>query len=210
MLAPARRQALVRWANANNATIIEDDYDSEFRYDREPVRALKGLAPDRVALVGTVSKSLSPSLRLGWMVCPPALLNAVVDEKLLDDRGSPMLEQLALATLIESGRFDRHLRRMRTVYAARRQALINALATDAPHVGLHGLAAGIHAVAALPDRADELAITDQARDRSIGLYPMSLYRASGETQPPRLALGFGNLSEAAIERGVAAVADLLG
>jgi GntR family transcriptional regulator / MocR family aminotransferase len=209
VLGPHRRQALVRWADHQDATIIEDDYDSEFRYDREPVGALQGLAPHRVATIGTVSKSLSPALRLGWIVCPPSLLEAVVAEKHRDDRGSPMLEQLALATLIESGRFDRHLRRMRGVYSSRRQALIDALTEHVPGVTLHGLAAGIHAVAALSPGADERAIAEAARERSVGLYPMSRYRAGGETRPPQLALGFGHLSEPAISRGIATVADLL-
>jgi GntR family transcriptional regulator/MocR family aminotransferase len=112
--------ALVTWAKERGATIIEDDYDAESRYDRDPVGALQGLAPDRVALIGTVSKSLAPALRLGWVVCPGALLESLTEDKRLSDRGSPTLEQLALATLIESGRYDRHLRRMRGVYAARR------------------------------------------------------------------------------------------
>src|SRR5436190_1448519 len=105
---------------ARDATSIEDDYDSEFRYGREPVGALQGLAPGRVALIGTVSKSLSPALRLGWILCPAKLLDAVTEEKERDDRGSPALDQLALATMIESGRFDKHLRRMRGVYSGRR------------------------------------------------------------------------------------------
>ncbi len=209
VLAPHRRRALVQWADANDATIIEDDYDSEFRYDREPVGALQGLAPHRVAMIGTVSKSLAPALRLGWILCPAPLLDAILDQKLRDDRGSPTLDQLALATLIESGRFDRHLRRMRGVYAGRRQALIDALAEHAPGVRLQGLAAGIHAVAALPDGADETEIVSRARERSVGLYPMSRYRADGGTHPPQLALGFGNLTETSIARGIATVSDLL-
>jgi len=209
VLAPKRRQALVEWTDQNEATIVEDDYDSEFRYDREPVGALQGLAPHRVALIGTVSKSLSPALRLGWILCPPRLIDAVVEEKWEDDHGSPMLDQLALATLIESGRFDRHLRRMRAVYGARRRALIDALAAHAPHIPLYGLAAGIHAVAGLPDGADERAIADSAYERSVGVYPMHRYRADGGSQPPQLALGFGSLGEPMIERGIAAIADLL-
>jgi GntR family transcriptional regulator / MocR family aminotransferase len=208
-LAPERRQALVAWANDCAAVVIEDDYDAEFRYDRDPVGALQGLAPDRVALIGTVSKSLAPALRLGWIVCPGALLEPLTEDKRLSDRGSPALEQLALAALIESGRYDRHLRRMRRVYGARRATLIATLAEHAPHITLHGLAAGFHAVADLASGADERAVVEQARDRSIGLYGMSSYRPSGRDGAPQLVLGFGNLSEAAIVRGIAAVSDLL-
>src|SRR5581483_12362691 len=123
-----------------------------------------------VALIGTVSKSLAPSLRLGWVVCPTGLLGAVTEEKRLSDRGSPTLEQLALARLIESGRFDRHLRHMRRVYAARRDVLLAALRERAPGVPLQGLAAGFHAVAQLRADADEASIVAEARKRSIGLY----------------------------------------
>jgi GntR family transcriptional regulator / MocR family aminotransferase len=208
-LAPERRQALVSWAIEQDAMIVEDDYDAEFRYDRDPVGALHGLAPEHVALIGTVSKSLAPSLRLGWVVCPAALLDALTEEKRLSDRGSPGLEQLALARLIESGRFDRHLRHMRRVYAARRDTLLAALRERAPGVPVHGLAAGFHAVAQLRDDADEASIVAEARARSIGLYGMSMYRPSGLTGLPALVLGFGNLTEPAIERGIATIADLL-
>ncbi|MGI8571892.1 MAG: PLP-dependent aminotransferase family protein [Solirubrobacteraceae bacterium] len=208
-LTSERRQALVAWANEHDATIIEDDYDAELRYDREPVGALQGLAPNRVALLGTVSKSLAPALRIGWIVCPPAMIEAISQEKWLTDRGSPGLEQLALAALIESGRYDRHLRHMRTVYAGRRDTLVRALQAMAPEVELGGLAAGFHAVARLPAAVDEQAVVGQARARSVGLYGMSMYRASGDTSPPELVLGFGNLSEAEIERGIAAISDLL-
>jgi GntR family transcriptional regulator / MocR family aminotransferase len=209
VLAPERRHALVEWAEASKATIIEDDYDAEFRYDREPVGALQGLAPHRVAAIGTVSKSLAPALRLGWIVCPPPLVEIVAEEKERDDRGSPGLDQLALASLIESGRFDKHLRRMRSIYAGKRQALIDALEVHAPDVELTGLAAGFHAVAHLPGSLDEQQIVAEARERSVGLYPMSRYRASGRTRPPQLVLGFGDLSDASIKRGIATVSDLL-
>jgi GntR family transcriptional regulator/MocR family aminotransferase len=209
VLAPERRQALAGWAEARQATIVEDDYDAEFRYDREPIGTLQGLAPDRVALVGTVSKSLAPAMRLGWIVCPRGLLDTVAEGKELEDRGSPGLDQLALATLIESGRYDRHLRHMRGVYAAKRQTLIKALSRHAPQVQLHGLAAGFHAVAQLPPGIDEEAVVAAARERSIGLYPMGDWRAGGGTHPPQLVLGFGNLSQGSIERGIATIADLL-
>jgi GntR family transcriptional regulator / MocR family aminotransferase len=208
-LAPERRHDLITWAQERDATIIEDDYDAEFRYDRDPVGSLQGLAPGRVALIGTVSKSLAPALRLGWIVCPGAVLGSLTEDKRLSDRGSPTLEQLALAALIESGRYDRHLRRMRAEYAARRDTLVDALAERAPEVGLRGLAAGFHAVAQLADGADEAAIVSEARSRSVGLYGMSSYRPSGLSGPPQLVLGFGNLGGAAIKRGIALISDLL-
>jgi GntR family transcriptional regulator / MocR family aminotransferase len=209
VMAPERRHALLAWARQRDTLVIEDDYDSEFRYDREPIGTLQGLAPDRVALLGSVSKSLAPALRLGWIVCPPQLAGPLTDGKRHDDRGSPALDQLALASLLESGRLDRHLRRMRTVYAARRAALVNALRSHAPSVPVSGLAAGFHAVASLPEHADEQSVIAAARVRSVGLHGMSAYRFDGATRPPQLVLGFGNLTEGAIERGIAAIADLL-
>ncbi|MEU2234205.1 PLP-dependent aminotransferase family protein [Streptomyces vietnamensis] len=210
-LAPERRLALIEWARSRDAVIIEDDYDAEFRYDREPVGALQGLAADRVISLGTVSKSLAPALRIGWMLCPAALTGTVVEQKRLSDRGSPTLDQLALARLIESGRFDRHLRRMRATYAARRTTLVAALAEHAPEVGVTGLAAGFHAVAHLTGPTDEQALVAAARARSVGLYGMSACRASraAEPGPVRLVLGFGNVGERAVTAGVAAVGDLL-
>ncbi|QXJ20986.1 PLP-dependent aminotransferase family protein [Actinomadura graeca] len=210
VLAPDRRRALADWACERNAVIVEDDYDAEFRYDREPVGALQGLAPGRVVALGTVSKSLAPALRLGWILCPPSLAGAVAESKRLDDRGSPVLDQLALAALIESGRYGRHLRHMRAVYAGRRAALVEALARHAPDVPLTGLDAGFHAVAHLPPGADERQIVGAARRRFVGLYGMSTYRASGAAEPPALVLGFGDLTATAIRDGVAEVADLLG
>jgi GntR family transcriptional regulator / MocR family aminotransferase len=209
VLSPRRRLQLVEWAARCDGTIIEDDYDAEFRYDREPVGALQGLAADRVAALGTVSKSLAPSLRLGWVVCPPSLAGAVTEEKGLHDRGSPVLDQLALATLIESGRFDRHLRRMRTVYARRRDVLVGALAEHAPQVKVTGLAAGFHAVAHLPPPLTEQAIVSAARARSVGLYGMSDQRSAEAGAAAQLVLGFGNVGERAIGAGITAIADLL-
>jgi GntR family transcriptional regulator/MocR family aminotransferase len=209
VLAAGRRHALVEWANRNDGFIVEDDYDSEFRYDREPVGVLQGLAPGRVFLIGTASKALAPAVRLGWVLAPPSLAAAVAEEKRISDRGSSTLDQLALAALLESGRYDRHLRRMRAVYAARRARLIASLARHAPGVRLTGLAAGFHAVAHLPAAADERAVVAAARERRVGLYGMSLFRANQAGGAPQLVLGFGQVGERAIEPGIAAVADLL-
>ncbi len=209
VLAASRRHALVEWAGRHDAFIVEDDYDSEFRYDREPVGVLQGIAQDRVFTLGTVSKSLAPAVRLGWVIAPPALAGAVAEAKVLADRGTSGLDQLALAALLRSGRYDRHLRQMRGTYARRRTALIEALSRHAPDVRLTGLAAGFHAVAHLPGSADEEAVVAEARRRSVGLYGMAPFRASRGTAPPQLVLGFGLVSERAIEAGIAAVADLL-
>jgi GntR family transcriptional regulator / MocR family aminotransferase len=209
LLAPERRQALVAWAAEHDATLIEDDYDAEFRYDREPVGALQGLAPERVATLGSVSKSLAPGLRLGWVVCPPHLADAIVDEKRIEDRSSPVLDQLALAALIESGRYDRHLRRMRGVYAARREVLMEALVRHVPGLELRGLAAGFHVLVPLPEGVSEAEVVDAARERSVGVYGLGDNTFEGTRRPPALVMGFGNVGEGAIEDGIAAIADLL-
>jgi len=209
VLTAERRHALVAWARATDGFIVEDDYDSEFRYDRDPVGVLQGLAPERVFTVGTVSKSLAPTIRVGWVLVPPAFAAALAEEKLLADRGAPGLDQRALALLVESGRFDRHLRRMRARYARRRTALVVALARHAPAVRLTGLAAGFHAVAHLPDGVDEPQVVAEAARRGVGLYGMSAFRVDGATTPPQLVLGFGNLGDPAVAEGIATVADLL-
>ncbi|MCO6006702.1 PLP-dependent aminotransferase family protein [Actinoallomurus purpureus] len=210
VLAPERRLALIEWAVRRDAVVIEDDYDAEFRYDREPVGALQGLATDRVIAIGTVSKSLVPALRIGWLLCPPALARRMAEDKNLDDRGSPTLDQYALARMIESGRYDRHLRRMRAVYAARRTALVEALAEHAPSVRVTGLAAGFHAVAHLDGSIDEHTVITAARERAVGLYGMSPCRTGHAGTPVQLVLGFGDVGERAIRTGIAAVGDLLG
>ena len=210
VLSPARRHALTDWARRGGGYVIEDDYDSEFRYDKEPVGALQGLAPDQVFLLGTASKALAPAVRLGWVHAPSPLAAAVAAEKEMSDRGSCTLDQLALATLLTTGRYDRHLRRMRTVYAARRTALTDAFARHAPRVQLTGLAAGFHAVAPLPPGADETAVIAAARDRRVGLHGIGGYRGDPDAAaPPALVMGFGNVRERAIEPAIAGVADLL-
>jgi len=209
VLSPARRRALADWAARTGGWVVEDDYDAEFRYDREPVGAVQGLAPDRVITIGTVSKSLAPTLRLGWLLCPADLAGAIADGKARTDRGSPGLDQLVLANFLESGRFDRHLRRMRRAYAAKREVLVNTLAAAAPAVTLTGLAAGFHAVAELPPGVAEADAVEPAAARGIGLYGMSGQRSTADPDPPQLILGFGNLSENAIRTGLHRITDLL-
>jgi GntR family transcriptional regulator/MocR family aminotransferase len=129
VLTAARRAALVAWAEASDGLVIEDDYDAEFRYDRAPIGALQGLAPERVAYAGCVSKTLTPALRLGWIALPRWLIDDVMREKLFDDMGPSMLEQVALARFIDAGALGRHLRRVRPIYRRRRD-IVSRIACD--------------------------------------------------------------------------------
>ena len=136
--------------------MIEDDYDAEYRYDRAPVGAVQGLAPDRVVYLGSLSKTQAPALRTGWLVAPPSLADAILREKAHDDNGTPVLEQLALARLLARGEIDRHIRRTRLVYLRRRDALLAALARQLPEARPYGIAAGLHVVLELPGHLDDV------------------------------------------------------
>ncbi|WP_030743179.1 PLP-dependent aminotransferase family protein [Streptomyces sp. NRRL S-31] len=149
-LHPERRAAVIDWARARGAVVLEDDYDGEFRYDRRPVGALQGLDPERVIHIGSVSKSLSPALRLGWMVLPQRYVGPVLAAKGEREGWASVLDQLALADFMACGSYDRHVRRMRQTYRRRRDRLVAALAEDAPHIEVTGIAAGLHAVLRLP------------------------------------------------------------
>ncbi|MFF4831083.1 PLP-dependent aminotransferase family protein [Streptomyces sp. NPDC001315] len=146
----ARRAALIDWARTRDGVVIEDDYDGEFRYDRKPVGAVQGLDPERVIHIGSVSKSLSPALRLGWMVLPERYVGDVLAAKGVREAWASVLDQLSFADFIVSGSYDRHVRRMRQRYRSRRNRLVETLAARAPHVEATGVAAGLHAVLRLP------------------------------------------------------------
>ena len=145
-----RRAGLLAWAEEVEGLIVEDDYDSELRYDRAPVGALQGLDPERVCHIGSVSKRLAPALRLGWMLCPSWLTGELSFAKGLADGGTPVIEQLALADFIARGELDRHLRRMRLAYRRKREALVRAVAASLPGATLTGIPGGVHALALLP------------------------------------------------------------
>ncbi len=207
----ARRSQLLAWAREHDALVIEDDYDAEYRYDRAAVGALQGLDPAHVAYAGSVSKMLAPALRIGWLVLPPRLAAAVVAAKQLADLGSPALDQLAFARFVESGMLDRHLRRARSTYRDRRDALAAAFAHHAPVVRVHGIAAGLHAVVELPADADEAAVVAAARARQVAVYGLSDYFADRNSAAfPGLVLGYGGLSSSAIAAGIATIAPVLG
>ncbi|WP_326723842.1 MULTISPECIES: PLP-dependent aminotransferase family protein [unclassified Streptomyces] len=157
-LHPERRAAVIDWARARGGVILEDDYDGEFRYDRKPVGAVQGLDPERVIHIGSVSKSLSPALRLGWMVLPERYVDAVLTVKGEREAWAGVPDQLALADFITSGSYDRHVRRMRQRYRGRRDRLLAALAARAPHIEITGIAAGLHAVLRLPPGTEQSAV----------------------------------------------------
>jgi len=208
VLSPARRGALIKWARAGGL-VIEDDYDAEFRYDRAPLGALQGLAPDHVVYLGTASKTLAPGLRLGWLVLPGSLLGAVVEAKLLDDFGSSTIEQLALARLIETAAYDRHLRKARRRNRDRRDALIAAVARHIPNARVSGISAGLHALLRLPRAVAVRRLLTLARRRSLGLYPLPLHMIEPPAETDSVVLGYANLTEPAIAEGVRRLAEVL-
>jgi GntR family transcriptional regulator/MocR family aminotransferase len=208
-LSPERRAQLLAWASTTGGLLVEDDYDAEYRYDRPPLGAMQGLAPDSVIYMGTVSKTLSPALRIGWLVLPSRLLDAVVAEKALADSGSPTLDQLALARMLDGGAYDRHLRTARRRYRARRDALVRAVSRHLPGARVTGLAAGLHVIVRLPRAVDGIALVQAARRRSVGVYPLGYAHIEVRPVHDGLVLGYANLAEPAIEEGIRRLARAL-
>jgi GntR family transcriptional regulator / MocR family aminotransferase len=207
VLAGDRRPALLDWLREHDAIAIEDDYDAEYRYDRAAVGALQGLEPDRIVYAGSVSKTLAPALRLGWLVVPPHLIDAVTDEKDLADCGTARIEQHAFASFLARGELDRHLRRMRKQYRRRRDLIVEALADAIPDATIHGIAAGLHATVELPSGYDERAILEQAHARRIDLTTMGDFWIPPGSGPPTLLVGYGQLPEAAVNAAVSELAE---
>lgn len=208
VLSGPRRGELAGWLRSTGAIAIEDDYDAEYRYDRTPIGALQGIEPSRIIYAGSVSKTLAPALRIGWLVLPPRLLGPITDAKRLADLGSNHLEQHALASFLTAGQLDRHLRRMRTTYRRRRDALVSALTTELPEARIQGVAAGLHVTVALPSYDDEQAIAAAARRSGIAISTMADYRlrAAG---PPTLLLGYAQHPEPTLRAGVAALTPII-
>ncbi|MBA3808004.1 MAG: PLP-dependent aminotransferase family protein, partial [Solirubrobacterales bacterium] len=201
-LSSSRRAALLAWANLADSLIVEDDYDAEYRYDRAPLGALQGLAPDRVLYTGSVSKTLAPALRLGWMVAPAHLFGAIVEQKALADHGSPTIDQLALARLLDSGAYDSHLRQARRRYRARRDALVRAVRVHLPGARVTGVAAGLAAIVRLGRPVEGSEIITAARRQGVGVYPLGYGYMEPRARDDGLVLGYANLSEQAIEEGI--------
>jgi GntR family transcriptional regulator/MocR family aminotransferase len=208
VLAPERRAELVAWANRADRLIVEDDYDAEYRYDRNGIGAIQGLDPCRVIHIGTASKTLAPGIRLGWMSLPDEIVEEIRLAKGAQDSGSPAIEQLALAELISSGDYDRHVARARHVYRQRRDAVMTALAQHLPGLAPQGAAAGLHVLLRLPDDVDDVAIQAAAAERGIGVNPLSPMSRCG---PPErgLVVGYSRLTVERIDGAVAALAACL-
>ncbi|GAB2912008.1 PLP-dependent aminotransferase family protein [Streptomyces mayteni] len=206
----ARRRELLRWATEHEGLIIEDDYDSEHRYDRPSVAALRSLLADRVAYCGSASKLLAPALRIGWLVPPPEHRDALIAAKRLADLGNAALPQLVLARLMESGELERQLRLARARHRRRRDAMITALRRHLPHATVHGAAAGLHLMTTFADPEldtapiNDIALAATALAHGVKLHPLSWHRAL--PGPPGLIMGYAATPPPTIHEGVATLA----
>ena len=209
-LAAPRRAQAVQWASRAGGLVIEDDYDGEFRYDRQPIGAMQALAPDHVIYAGTASKSLAPGIRLGWLVLPRSLTEPVAEAQALAVRNLSAIDQLTLAELIGSGAYDRHIRRSRLSYRRRRDRLLTTIGHRVPHAHITGIAAGLHALLSLPDRHDEADIIARANGHGLALQGLSSY-AAAKPSATALVIGYGtppaHAYTAALARLAAVLAD---
>lgn len=211
-LSPERRMTAIDQARATGGLIVEDDYDGELRYDREPVGAMQSLGPDVTVYLGSVSKSLSPAVRIAWLVLPPALVGPVIDAKGARERepDASMIDQLILADLIESGAYDRHIRRSRQSYRSRRDLLTSALA-DAG-ITLPGIAAGLHAVIPVAPQAEDR-IREEAVRRGFALATLGAFRHPAapdrDDAPGGVVAGFGTPTASAYAADIAALVRLV-
>ncbi|GAA2600337.1 PLP-dependent aminotransferase family protein [Streptomyces roseoviolaceus] len=202
-----RRAALLDWARDVDGIVLEDDYDGDFRYDRAPVGALQGLDPDHVAYTGSVSKSLAPGLRLGWLLVPESWAEEIVERKRTMDLGHPALDQALFARFLERGDYDRQLRRCQRAYRERRDALVAALDEHFPGSEVSGIAAGLHVIATLPERyGPEERFLARVAEAGVAVRPLSSCThprtKSAETKRVRLVLGYAHVPPARIAEGV--------
>ncbi|HLI00486.1 MAG TPA: PLP-dependent aminotransferase family protein [Acidimicrobiales bacterium] len=206
VLSPGRRHAALAWAHRQSAVIVEDDYDGEFRYDREPLGALQGLDPERVVYVGTASKTLAPALRLAWMALPADLVEPVSEAKLLADHHTPTLDQLTLAEFIRSGAYDRHVRARRLAYRRRRDRLVEAL----PAGRVSGISAGLHALVHLPAPMTEAEAVSAAAAGGLALEGLDSYRTGPDIHhPPAIVVGYATPPEHAYRAALTRLGDVL-
>ncbi|RFS83843.1 PLP-dependent aminotransferase family protein [Actinomadura spongiicola] len=201
-----RRRDLMTWA-ADGGLVIEDDYDAEHRYDRAPVPALRSMLTDRVFYTGSVSKLLAPALRTGWLLPPPAHLDAIVDEKRFADLGNAALPQLVLAELMESGEMERNLRLARRRHRQRRDTMITAIGAHLPGAAVHGTAAGLHLTVTFTGRFRDTDLAAAALGRGVKAHPLSWH--AQRPCPPGLVLGYAAVPASDITDGVAVLGQAL-
>jgi GntR family transcriptional regulator / MocR family aminotransferase len=207
VLSSERRGALIDWARRRGGWIIEDDYDAEFRYDRDPIGAVQGLSPHHTIHLGSVAKTLAPSVRVGWIVVPEDLLVALVATHETRVSQPATLEQLVLARMVEDGRYDRHLRRARRRYRERRDALLDGLAASGLDERVEGIAAGMQAVLRLDDSTDDAEVVQRLRDRDVEVVPLSRYAIRS---PDRgLVIGFGQSTPLELRRAGAIIGEVV-
>jgi len=207
-LHPSRRTAVIDWAQRTGGYVFDDDYDGEFRYDRQPVGALQALCPDRVAYLGSTSKSLAQTLRLGWTALPDELIDPVIAAAGGAQFYVDAINQLTMAEFIVSGQYDRHIRRMRGRYRRRRDTLIDALAGF--DVGISGLAAGVNVLLTLPE-GSEHEVLRRAGEAGIALQGLSRMRHPLAEVPNRdgIIIGFAAPAEHAFAAAVEALCGVL-
>ncbi|MEU0092738.1 PLP-dependent aminotransferase family protein [Kribbella sp. NPDC006257] len=206
VLGGERRRQLIQWAG-EGGVIVEDDYDAEHRYDRPPVPALRAMLTDRVIYLGSVSKLLAPSLRIGWMLAPPQYKPALVRAKRLADLGNASLPQLVLAELMESGALERQLRYVRRRHRERRDAVVDAITTHLPEATIHGAAAGLHLTITFAPTVDDVALARAALDLGVKTQPLSWHTQS--TGPPGLVLGYAARTPADLTQAIPLIATAL-
>lgn len=210
-LTAERREAMVRWAEERDGLIIEDDYDGELWYDRHSgPPALQSLAPDRVVYAGTASKSLIPSLRIGWLALPSDLVRHVGSVRARHDLGTDSLTQLAFAHMVSSGMLDRHLRRCRSRYRSRREVLAQVVEEALPGTRILGAAAGMHAYLELPATVDEHRLVEQALRRSVRVNGASYHQFATRPRPPALVVGYPTLPLSGLSESIRAIGAALG
>jgi GntR family transcriptional regulator/MocR family aminotransferase len=208
VLTAARRSALLAWARRVGGVIVEDDYDSEFSYDGPAVPAMQGKDPDHVALLGSMSRTMTPTVNVGWVVAPRRLVRLVRAGPQLPV-GPPALTQLALALFLESGAYDRHLRASRQRFRVRRNALIAALRRELPQCRISGAGAGLHLILELPAGSDTRAVLAAAPRHDLRLCDIDETRFLPDPQEFRITVGYGNLADAVVDEAVAVLARLV-
>jgi GntR family transcriptional regulator/MocR family aminotransferase len=189
---PARRRELVAWAESNGSWLIENDYDAEFRYDKVTIGAVQGLAPGRTIYIGTVSKTLAPAVRFGWIVFPPALCDVATGFK-HSATGSTGLTGAAMLELLRSGGYERHIVRCRREYRRRRDILVAEIARSIPEARVLGSAGGLHLTLELPPRYDTDAAAEAAAGAGISVKPLSHYEHPGRHRRCGLVIGYGSV-----------------